>query len=103
MFDFEGIMNQAKEFQKKMKEDLMKMAVTSSCGGGAVTVVVNGQKEITKIEFKEMALKDPELLADFVLAAVNGAYAQVDQKLQERGPANLGSLDLSAFEGLFKK
>ena len=103
MFDFEAVMNQAKEIQKKMENDLLKMAITSSCAGGAVTVVVNGQKEITKIEFKETALKDPELLADFVLAAVSGAYAQVDQKRGEQGPANLGSLDFSAIEGLFKK
>lgn len=34
MFDLEGMMNQAKDFQRKMKEDLQKMALNASSGGG---------------------------------------------------------------------
>ncbi len=102
MFDFEATLGQAREFQKKWKEDLQKMAITSSSGGGAVKVVINGNKEITKIDFSSVAMDDHEILADLVLAAVSGAYAEVDKELQDRLP-NLGNLDISSISEMFKK
>ncbi len=102
MFDLEATMGQAREFQKKLKDDLQKIAITSSSGGGAVNVVVNGNKEITKIDFSPEAMDDHEILADLVLAAVSGAYAEVDKELQGRLP-NLDSMDLSSITDMFKK
>ena len=107
MFDFEEALNQARNFQQKMKEDLQKMAVEGSSGGGDVKVIVNGSKEITKIEFTERALQDPDMLADLVLAAVSGAYAQVDKELENQTPnlanLDLSNLDLSSLGDMFKK
>ena len=60
------------------------MAKRGSAAGGAVTVMVNGHKEVTNIEFQPEALKNPDLLADFVLSALSQAYAEVDS---ERSPA----------------
>ena len=103
MIDIEGLLNQAQQFQQQMKDDLNQMAVSGSSAGGAVRVVVNGNKEITNIEFEPGALKDPDLLADMVLAAVNGAYAEVEQKVGAKMPSALGNMDLSAFANLLKQ
>jgi len=103
MFDFDAMMQQAKKFQSEMKDDLQKMAFTSTSGGGAVKVVVNGSKEITNIEFTEDALKDPDILADLVLAAVSGAYADVEREIASKVPSALGDIDLSAITDMLKK
>lgn len=103
MFDFDAMMKQAKKFQREMKDDLQKMAVTSTSGGSAVRVVVNGNKEITNIEFSPDALKDPDILADMVLAAVSGAYTEVEREIASRVPNALGDIDLSAITDMLKK
>lgn len=103
MIDLESLMGQAKNFQAKMKEDLQRMAISASSGGGAVKVVVNGNKELTKIEFSADAPTDHELLADLVLAAMNGAYAEVEKEIENRVPNVLGNMDLSAVMDMFKK
>ena len=101
MIDMQAILEQAKNFQKQHQQDLAKLAFSSSSGGGAVNVVINGNKELTKIEFTPDAMEDPDMLADMVLAAVNGAYAEADRDLAGRMPA-LDNLDLSSLSNLFK-
>ena len=100
--DLSAMMEQAKAFQEKMREDLDKMAVTATSGGGAVRVVVNGQKEVTNIEIGEDALRDRDMLADMILAALNAAYADVERNVQGKMP-NLGDIDLSSLSQLFQK
>ena len=103
MLDFEGMMNQAKDFQRKMKDDLQKMAIVASSGGGAVEVIVNGSKEITNIEFREDALRDPDTLAELVMAAVNAAYNDVEKEIESRVPSALDNMDLSAIMDMLQK
>ncbi len=103
--DFEAIMNMAKEFQDKIPDQLAKMAVTGSAGGEAVKIVINGKKEITNVQISPNAPKDPELLADLILAAANGAYAQVEREVAQMLPGGLGSggMDLSSLMDMFRK
>lgn len=102
MFDMQSVIEQAKAFQSRQKEDLVKMAISSSSGGGAVSVVVNGHKEITKIEFRQEALRDADMLADMVLAALSGAYSEVDRQLEDKMPS-FDNLDLSSLGDLLKQ
>jgi len=102
LFDLSTMMEQAKAFQDKMKADLEKLAVTSTSGGGAVKVVVNGKKEVTNIEIGEDALRDADMLSDMILAALSGAYQDVDRQTEGKMP-NLGDLDLSAITRMFEK
>ena len=58
----------------KMQEELDAAEVTGTAGGGAVTVVANGQQKVLRVEIEPEALEEgAELLADLVLAAVNQA------------------------------
>jgi DNA-binding YbaB/EbfC family protein len=76
--DIQKLMEQAKEFQEKMagvQSELAKKQVTSSVGGGMVSVTVNGRNEVVdlKIEPEVINPDDPQMLQDLVKAAVNDA------------------------------
>lgn len=56
-----GMMKQAQQMQEKMlkiQEELAELKVEGQAGGGLVTVVANGQKDIISIKI------EPELLED---------------------------------------
>ncbi len=106
MFDMnnmQAMMEQATAFQQKLKDDLSSMAVKGSSGGDGVRVVINGHKEVTKIEFEPHVLKNPELLADLVLSALSGAYAEADKEIVSKSPFGGGNFDLSSLANMFKK
>ncbi|MDJ0836438.1 MAG: YbaB/EbfC family nucleoid-associated protein [Acidobacteriota bacterium] len=96
------IMEQAKAFQKQHQDGLAQMKIPFSAGGGAVNVVINGNKEVTSLEISQDAMGDAEMLADTILAALNGAYSEADRRVGERTP-NLDNLDLSSIMNMFKQ
>ena len=61
-------------------EDLETKEIETSVGGGAVTVKVNGKKEVVDIQIKPEVVDpdDIEMLQDLVLSAVNEALRSVD-------------------------
>ena len=65
---------------QKMQEDLETKEIETSVGGGAVTVKVNGKKEVVDIQIKPEVVDpdDIEMLQDLVLSAVNEALRSVD-------------------------
>lgn len=78
-----NILKQAQKMQEnmqKMQEELETKEVEASVGGGAVTVKVNGKKEIVDITIKPEVVdpEDIEMLQDLVLSAVNEALRSVD-------------------------
>lgn len=103
MFDLNQIMSQAQEMQRKMKEDRARQAIHGASAGGQVKVVVNANKEITKIDIDPVVMKDPDILADHILAAVSGAYAEVDAKFPDQLPGLPPGMDLDAIMNMFKK
>ena len=68
------------ENMQKMQEELESKEVEASVGGGAVTVKVNGKKEVIDITIKPEVVDpdDIEMLQDLVLSAVNQALKSVD-------------------------
>ena len=73
-----NMMKQAQKMQQdflRMQKELEEKEFTAKAGGGMVTAVVNGNREVTKIEIKPEAVDpdDVEMLEDLVLAAVNEA------------------------------
>ena len=65
---------------QKMQEELESKELEASVGGGAVTVKVNGKKEVLDITIKPEVVDpdDIEMLQDLVLSAVNQALKSVD-------------------------
>ena len=82
-----GNMNQLLKQAQKMQSDMQKMQeeleskeLETSVGGGAVTVKVNGKKEVVDIQIKPEVVDpdDIEMLQDLVLSAINEALRNVD-------------------------
>nr|WP_156289963.1 YbaB/EbfC family nucleoid-associated protein [Oceanobacillus salinisoli] len=80
-----NMMKQMQKMQKKMmkaQEELYEMTFEASAGGGMVTVVANGKKEITDVQIKEEVVDpdDIDMLQDLILAATNDVLKQIDDK-----------------------
>ena len=79
------ILKQAQVMQQQMmavQEGLKEKELVASVGGGAVTVKVNGQKELLEVKFTDEvkeAAEDKEMLEDLVLSAVKEAMRQADE------------------------
>lgn len=78
-----NLMKQAQKMQKdmeKMQEGLQDKTVEATAGGGAISVVATGKKEIKEIIIKPEVVDpdDVEMLQDLILAAVNEALRKAD-------------------------
>lgn len=78
MGNMQNMMKQMQKMQKKMaqaQEELGEKKVEGTAGGGMVTVIATGHKEIVEVKINQEAVDpdDVEMLEDLVLAAVNDA------------------------------
>lgn len=97
--DMQKQMQQMQAMQKKMDEmqgEIEKMEATATSGGGAVTVVANGKKEITSIKIKPEVVDadDIEMLEDLILTAANEAIRQMEEISQNEMAKLSSSLGL---------
>ncbi|NLY44010.1 MAG: YbaB/EbfC family nucleoid-associated protein [Clostridiaceae bacterium] len=79
-----SMIKQAQKLQKevaKLQEELEQRTVEASVGGGAVTVIASGKKEIKEIKINPEVVDpdDIEMLQDLILAAVNEAIRKADE------------------------
>jgi len=60
--------------------------VEATAGGGMVTVVMNGSKQIEslKIDPEVVSKDDLEMLQDMIVAAVNDANRKVDDEMSRK-------------------
>ncbi|MCR5482626.1 MAG: YbaB/EbfC family nucleoid-associated protein [Clostridia bacterium] len=92
-------LQQMQAVQRKMEEtqaEIDKMEATATSGGGAVTVTVNGTKQITNIEIKKDVVDpdDVEMLQDLIMVAVNEALRQMEEISQAEMSKLTGSLGI---------
>ncbi len=82
------LMQQAQRMQEQMKqaqEEIAKMEVTGSAGGGMVNVTMTGAHEVRRVEIdRKLFADDPEMAEDLVAAAVNDAVNKVAQVSKEK-------------------
>lgn len=88
MMDMSKMLGKVKEMQEKMKEaqqNLEKITATGDAGANMVTATVNGKKKLIKLEIDDDIVKkeDKELMADLIVAAVNKAMENVEEKAAE--------------------
>ena len=77
------MLKQAQKMQEDMarvQAELEEMTQTATAGGGAVSVVVSGKKEVLEITIAPEVVDadDVEMLQDLIIAAVNEAMRKVD-------------------------
>jgi DNA-binding YbaB/EbfC family protein len=98
--NLQAMMQQAKELQDRMQKQMATMRAEASAGGGMVSVVVNGSKQLQsiKIDPEVVSRDDVEMLQDMIVAAVNDANRKVDEELGRTMGGLMGGLKIP---GLF--
>jgi len=104
MGNMAGMMKKMQKLQgemAKMQEELKKRTMEVSAGGGAIKVVINGDKQILSLKIDPAAVdpEDIEMLEDLVAAAVNEAIKKVDDMTAQEMGKLTGGLNLPA--GMF--
>jgi DNA-binding YbaB/EbfC family protein len=90
------LMRQAKEIQARMQQQMADTRVQATAGGGMVTVVVNGAKQLQSIQIDPSIVSkdDVEMLQDMIVAAVNDAHRRVDEQLGQSISGLMGGLKI---------
>ena len=89
-------MQQMQQKIEKIQEEIGETEFSASTGGGAVTVVVNGKKEVKSIVLSPECVDpdDIEMLQDLILSAVNEAMRIADNTMQEEMAKVTGGLPI---------
>ncbi|MGE5632111.1 MAG: YbaB/EbfC family nucleoid-associated protein [Caulobacteraceae bacterium] len=104
MGNMNNMMKQVQKMQRemaKLQEEIEQRTVEASAGGGAVTVVVTGKKEIVSIAIKPEVVDpdDIEMLQDLIAAAINEALRKADEMISSEMGKITGGMNLPG--GLF--
>jgi DNA-binding YbaB/EbfC family protein len=91
-----AVMQQAKQMQERLQKQMADLRVEATAGGGMVTVVVNGAKQLQSIRIdpEVVSKEDVEMLQDLIVAAVNDAQRKVDDQLGQSMSGMLGGLKI---------
>ena len=78
-----SLMKEAKKMQadlEKNQQELAEKEFEASAGGNAVSVKVNGQKQILDLKLQKEVVdpEDVEMLPDLIVTCINQAFKQVD-------------------------
>jgi nucleoid-associated protein EbfC len=90
------MMKQAQQMQERLQKQMAEMRVEASAGGGMVTVVVNGSKQIQslKIDPEVVSKDDVDMLQDLILAAINDAQRKADEELSRQMGGLMGGMKI---------
>lgn len=94
----------AQQMQRQMQqiqEELSNTSVEGSAGGGAITVTMNGHRELLSLTISPDVVDpdDVEMLQDLILAAVNDAMKKAQALAEERMGPLMGGI--KGMPGLF--
>ena len=97
--NMQGMMKKVQKMQAemmKMQEELKTRTVETTVGGGALTIVANGKKEIESIKIKPEALDpdDVEMLQDMIVSGVNEALRKIDEMTEREMSKITGGMKL---------
>jgi len=83
-----NIMKQAQMMQENLRraqEELAKVEVTGSAGGGLVSIVMTCRHDVKRVSIDPALLKDDkEVLEDLVAAAMNDAVRKAEEVTQQK-------------------
>jgi nucleoid-associated protein EbfC len=90
------MMRQAKEMQERLQQQMAEVRVEATAGGGMVTVVMNGAKQVQSLTIDPTVVSkdDVEMLQDMIVAALNDAQRKVDERLGGAMQGLLGGLKI---------
>ncbi|MDA1306333.1 MAG: YbaB/EbfC family nucleoid-associated protein [Acidobacteria bacterium] len=90
------MMKQAQEMQERLQKQMAEMKIEATAGGGMVTVVVSGHKQLLslKLDPDVVSKEDVEMLQDMIVAAMNDAHRKVDEALAGQMQGLMGGMRL---------
>ena len=93
-----GMLKQAQKMQEKMvkaQEELSSLKVEGQSGGGMVTVVANGKKELLSVIIESEILKeDVEMVEDLFLSAANQALNNATEAAERKMNSITGGMKI---------
>ena len=80
-----NMLREAQKLQTKLMEELRKIRIEGSAGGGMVRIEMDGEQNVlaVKIEPEIFEEKDVAMVEDLILAALNDAKKKVADKTKE--------------------
>ena len=94
--NIQNMMKQAQQMQERLQKQMAEMKVEASAGGGMVTVIVSGHKQLLslKLDPEVVSKDDVDMLQDLIVAAMNDAHRKVDEALAGQMQGMMGGLGL---------
>ncbi len=99
------MMERAQQMQQQMQQAMSQVQVEGSAGAGAVTVQMNGHKQVLRVQLDPAVAgsggssTDLEMLQDLITAACNDATRKVDEALQGKLAGAFGGMDMLGMLG----
>ena len=99
--NIQQMMKQAQEMQERLQRELSATQVEATAGGGMVTVVMNGRKQLQRVTIdpEVVSADDVEMLQDLIVAAINDAQRKVDETVAGKMGGMMGGLRMPGLPG----
>jgi DNA-binding YbaB/EbfC family protein len=94
--NFQQLMKQTQQMQERLQKQMAELRAEGSAGGGMVSVVVNGAKQIQslRIDPEVVSKDDVQMLQDLIVAAVNDAQRKADEEMAQSMTGMMGGLKI---------
>ena len=91
-----NLYKQAQQMQKninKAQDELKDLEVEGSSGGNAVTVIVNGKKDVKSIKIDpDILSEDVDMVEDMILGAIKNAMDNADEVAEKKMKSITGGM-----------
>jgi nucleoid-associated protein EbfC len=97
--NIQQMMKQAQQMQERLQKQMNDTRIEASAGGGMVSVVINGAKQLQsiKIDPEVVSKDDVDMLQDLIVAAMNDAYRKAEDEMQKSMGGMLGGMKIPGF------
>jgi nucleoid-associated protein EbfC len=94
--NIQSMMKQAQQMQERLQQQMAETHVEATAGGGMVTVVMNGNKQVERLTIDpDVISKDEvEMLQDLILAALADAHRKAEDAMKQQVGGMLGGLKI---------
>ena len=99
--NIQQMMKQAQQMQERLQQELADTRVEATAGGGMVTIIMNGQKQVLglTIDPEVVSQNDIEMLQDLIVAAINDAQRKVDEAVAGKMGGVMGGMKIPGLTG----
>ncbi len=94
--NIQNMMKQAQQMQERLQQQMAETHVEATAGGGMVTVVMNGNKQVERITLDPdvVSKDDVEMLQDLLVAAIAEAHRKAEDAMKQQVGGMLGGLKI---------